>query len=103
MDSKCREKIVFNYFHSFSWGTVVGDLILAAISTDLLVENNRFLMFGAIPCFYLHGCYIGGLIAGIQFDGVTRDVFYLPTLKINYRSYLKAQPPTRQWFFSMEE
>lgn len=80
-------------------GTVVGDLIIAMISIDLLIEINRFLMFGAIPCFYLHGRYIGGLIAGIKFDGVSRDVFHFPTLKINYRSYLFAQPPARQWIF----
>ena len=80
-------------------GTMVGDLIIAVISINLLVEVNRFLMFAAIPCFYLHGRYIGGLIASIKFDGVSRDVFYLPTLKINYRSYLLAPPPARQWIF----
>jgi hypothetical protein len=86
-------------FTSAVVGTMVGDLILAAISTNLLVEVNRFLMFAAIPCFYLHGRYIGGLIASIKFDGVSRDVFHLPTLKINYRSYLLASPPARQWIF----
>ena len=80
-------------------GTMAGDLIIAAISINLLVEVNRFLMFAAIPCFYLHGRYIGGLIASIKFDGVSRDVFHLPTLKINYRSYLLAPPPARQWIF----
>ena len=80
-------------------GTMVGDLIIAAISINLLVEVNRFLMFAAIPCFYLHGRYIGGLIASIKFDGVSRDIFHLPTLKINYRSYLLAPPPARQWIF----
>ena len=86
-------------FTAIIGGTIVGDLIIAGISTNLLIELNRFLMFAAIPCFYLHGRYIGGLIAGIQFDGVSRDVFYMPTLKINYRSYLLAKPPARQWIF----
>ena len=80
-------------------GTMVGDLIIAVISINLLVEVNRFLMFAAIPCFYLHGRYIGGLVASIKFDGVSRDIFHLPTLKINYRSYLLAPPPARQWIF----
>ncbi|MFW9906247.1 MAG: hypothetical protein ACFFFH_18145, partial [Candidatus Thorarchaeota archaeon] len=80
-------------------GTIVGDLLITVISIDLLIELNRYLMFAAIPCFYLHGRYIGGLISGIKFDGVSRDVFYLPTLKINYRSYLLAKPPARQWIF----
>lgn len=77
----------------------MGDLLIAIISIDLLIELNRFLMFAAIPCFYLHGRYIGGLISGIKFDGVSRDVFHFPTLKINYRSYLLAEPPARQWIF----
>jgi hypothetical protein len=92
-------KLSLSIFTAVTGGTVVGDLIIAGISTILLIELNRFLMFVAIPCFYLHGRYIGGLIAGIQFDGVSRDVFYLPTLKINYRSYLLAKPPARQWIF----
>ncbi|UCG89870.1 MAG: hypothetical protein JSU57_05255 [Candidatus Heimdallarchaeota archaeon] len=92
-------KWFFVIFIAAVGGTVVGDLIIAMMSIELLVEFNRFLMFAAIPCFYLHGRYIGGLIAGIQFDGVSRDVFHFPTLKINYRSYLLAQPPARQWIF----
>ena len=40
-------------------GSGVGDLILVTISVDLLIGINRFLMFAAIPCFYLHGRYVG--------------------------------------------
>ncbi|MHA2226691.1 MAG: hypothetical protein ACXAC8_15880 [Candidatus Hodarchaeales archaeon] len=80
-------------------GTVIGDLLLAVISIDLLVGVNRFLMIAAVPCFYLHGRWVGGKISSIQFDGVSQDIFYLPTLKINYQSYLLAQPPARQWIF----
>ena len=42
---------------------------------------------------------IGGYIGGISFDGVSRDVFYLPTMKINYKSYLQAPAPKRKWIF----
>ncbi|MFW9778081.1 MAG: hypothetical protein ACFFE8_04440 [Candidatus Heimdallarchaeota archaeon] len=80
-------------------GTIIIDVILGLISLELLVFANQFLLFAVIPCFYLHGRYIGGLIARIRFDGVSRDVFHLPTLKINYESYLLASPPSRQWIF----
>jgi hypothetical protein len=80
-------------------GTIIIDVILGLISLELLAFANQFLLFAVIPCFYLHGRYLGGLIAGIKFDGVSRDVFYLPTLKINYRSYLLASPLSRQWIF----
>jgi len=83
----------------FIGGTILGDLILLVLSNELLIEMNRYFMIAAVPCFYLHGRYIGGLIAGIKFDGVSRDVFHFPTLKINYKTYLMAQPPKRQWIF----
>ncbi|MFQ6087594.1 MAG: hypothetical protein ACE5K0_01650 [Candidatus Methanofastidiosia archaeon] len=86
-------------FGVFVGGTVALDLFYVVKSTNLLIEFNRYFMFASIPCFYLHGRYIGGLISGIKFDGVSRDQFYLPTLKINYRSYLAAKPPARQWIF----
>ncbi|MFX1563554.1 MAG: hypothetical protein ACFFDP_09650, partial [Promethearchaeota archaeon] len=50
-------------------------------------------------CFYPFGRLIAGKITGIQLDGITRDIYYLPTLKINYVTYLKASPPRQQWFF----
>ena len=56
-------------------------------------------MLAAIPAFYLNGRWIGGKIAGIGFDGVSRDIYYLFTLKINYQSYLEAPAPSRQWIF----
>ena len=30
---------------------------------------------------------------------ITRDIYYLPTLKVNYPTYLKAKPTHRMWFF----
>ena len=66
---------------------------------EILNELNKYYILACVPCFYLYGRLIGGKISGISFDGVTRDVFYLPTLKINYSSYLSAQPPSRQWIF----
>ena len=79
--------------------TVVLYLLLVLLSTDLLLITAYMSMFITIPCLYPHGRLAGGFIGGIKFDGMTRDVFYLPTLKINYRSYLLAQPPERQWIF----
>lgn len=54
---------------------------------------------GVVFLFYPFGRLIAGKITGIRLDGITRDIYYLPTLKINYETYLKASPPKRQWFF----
>jgi hypothetical protein len=39
------------------------------------------------------------LLYPLKLDGITRDIYYMPTLKINYITYLEASPPSRQWFF----
>ena len=52
-----------------------------------------------MPSFYLWGRIIGGNIGKIKFDGVSRDIFFLPTMKINFKSYLLAPAPARQWIF----
>jgi len=87
------------WFGGVVGGTIIGDILLYLLNPPLLIYLNQFYLILAVPCFYLHGRYIGGLIAGVSFDGVSRDVFYLPTLKINYQSYLSASPPARQWIF----
>ena len=54
---------------------------------------------GAIFCFYPFGRLLASYALGIKMDGITRDIYYLPTLKINYITYLKAKPTSRMWFF----
>jgi hypothetical protein len=49
--------------------------------------------------FYPFGRLIAGRWAGIKFEGMCRDQFYEPTLKIDYVSFLKARPPKRKWLF----
>lgn len=56
-------------------------------------------IMGIIALFYPFGRLISGKLTGIKFDGLSRDIYFLPTLKINYPSYLKASPPKRQWMF----
>ena len=55
--------------------------------------------FGAIFGFYPFGRLLAGSVLGIKLDGITRDIYYLPTLKVNYPTYLKAKPTHRMWFF----
>lgn len=79
--------------------TIILDLLFYFVNQDLLIFFHQFYAIAAIPCFYLNGRLLGGKIGGIGFDGISRDVFGLYTLKINYPSYLRAEPPKRQWIF----
>ena len=60
--------------------------------------NSHFLGGFVVFCYPL-GRFVAGTLMGIRFDGMSRDIYYLPTLKINYYSYLMALPPKRQWMF----
>lgn len=73
-------------------GDFVFDLIFVLINRGMTVMLLIFLL-------YPFGRLLAGRLLGIKLDGITRDVYYLPTLKINYISYLKAPPPNRMWFF----
>ena len=68
-------------------GSLIGDYDLGA------------LVAGAVFFLYPFGRLIAGSLMGIRFDGISRDIYYLPTLKINYPTYLQAPPPNRLWFF----
>ncbi len=57
------------------------------------------IIMGIIFFYYPFGRLLAGKALGIRLDGITRDIYYLPTLKINYPTYLAASPPRRQWFF----
>ncbi len=63
----------------------------------LVVRYSAF--GGTIFGFYPFGRLIAGAVLGIKLDGITRDIYYLPTLKINYETYLRVAPPRRMWFF----
>ncbi|MFQ6124612.1 MAG: hypothetical protein ACE5R6_08420 [Candidatus Heimdallarchaeota archaeon] len=60
---------------------------------------NSHLLGGFVVFGYPLGRFVAGTLMGIRFDGMSRDIYYLPTLKINYYSYLMASPPKRQWMF----
>ncbi|MCE7733480.1 MAG: hypothetical protein GPJ54_01290 [Candidatus Heimdallarchaeota archaeon] len=90
-------KIVVYFLLVFS--TVILDLILFYFSKSWFLIFNQIGLIILAPALYLHGRYIGGLISGIKFDGVVRDIYYLVTMKINYQSYLSAKPNKRQWIF----
>ncbi|MFW9800293.1 MAG: hypothetical protein ACFFD9_07650 [Candidatus Thorarchaeota archaeon] len=77
------------------WGNVLGWTI-----ADLGQFALRFLcVFGGIAFFYPLGRFIAGKVLGIRIEGMARDEYYEPTLKIDYVSFLKAPVPKRKWFF----
>lgn len=61
--------------------------------------NCVLTILAVVAFFYPFGRLIAGKLTGIKFDGLSRDIYFLPTLKINYPSYLKASPPKRKWMF----
>ena len=83
------------------WAVTVGPAYTGDFLHDFVVVMGLrgMTVAGAVGSFYPFGRLLAGKLTGIRFDGITRDIYYLPTLKINYVSYLKASPPRRQWFF----
>ncbi len=73
-------------------GVLINDIVFVIILRVLMV-------FGAVAFLYPFGRLLASRIFGIRLDGISRDPYYEPTLKVNYVSYLKASPPRRQWFF----
>jgi hypothetical protein len=60
----------------------------------------RFLfVFAVIAFLYPFGRFIAGKWAGIKIEGMCRDQYYEPTLKIDYMTFLKAPASRRKWFF----
>ena len=80
-------------------GTLLFDLLMLLPAYEFLNSFNRYYILICVPCFYLYGRLIGCKLAKISYDGITRDIYYLPALKINYKSYLLAQAPSRKWIF----
>jgi hypothetical protein len=80
-------------------GTILLNFLALYFESEYLFNLNRYYIFASVPSFYLYGRILGGYLGNIKFDGVTRDVFYFPTMKINYKSYLLAKATSRQWIF----
>ncbi|KXH70520.1 MAG: hypothetical protein AM326_04270 [Candidatus Thorarchaeota archaeon SMTZ-45] len=56
-------------------------------------------VFAVIAFLYPIGRVIAGKWAGIKLEGMCRDQYYEPTVKIDYVSFLKAPASKRKWFF----
>jgi hypothetical protein len=78
-------------------------LLVEERATGRLVDDYDLgaLVAGAMFFLYPFGRLIAGRLMGIRLDGISRDIYYLPTLKINYPTYLQAPPPNRLWFFCL--
>ncbi len=83
------------------WAVTLGPPYVGDFFYDFLIVMSirGGTVGGAIFALYPFGRLIAGKRAKIRLDGITRDIYYLPTLKINYVTYLEASPPSRQWFF----
>ncbi len=57
------------------------------------------IVFLVIACFYPLGRVIAGKWAGIKLEGICRDEYYQPTVRIDYVTFLNAPASKRKWFF----
>ncbi|MHA2250782.1 MAG: hypothetical protein ACXAD7_10480 [Candidatus Kariarchaeaceae archaeon] len=94
--------IIYDEFFTFFVILGVSVLELALLYT-FLKAVLEFLVFysalGVIPCLYPHGRWLAGKITKIELEGAIRDIYFLVTLKTDYKSYLRASPKQRHWFF----
>ena len=74
--------------------------IIAWSLSDWMSFGIRFLfVFAVIAFLYPLGRVIAGKWAGIKLEGMCRDQYYEPTVKIDYVTFLKAPAWKRKWFF----
>jgi len=74
--------------------------ILGWSFSNWLNFGMRFLLvFAIIAFFYPIGRVIAGKWAGIKLEGMCRDQYYEPTVKIDYVTFLKTPASKRKWFF----
>jgi hypothetical protein len=74
--------------------------ILSWSLSDWMSFGIRFLfVFAVIAFFYPIGRVIAGKWAGIKLEGMCRDQYYEPTVKIDYVTFLKVPAWKRKWFF----
>jgi hypothetical protein len=64
-----------------------------------LFSLRMLCVMGVVALYYPFGRLIAGKWAGIRFDGMCKDQYYEPTLKIDYVSFLHAPATKRKWFF----
>jgi hypothetical protein len=85
----------------YIWLVLIGPAYTGNFWFDLFFVDlyRGALVLFIVLCYYPFGRLLAGKALGIRLDGITRDIYYLPTLKINYITYLQAPPPNRQWFF----
>ena len=82
-------------------------LIPLDISTILVWTNSDWWLFlrragcvmGATFFFYPFGRLIAGKWFGIKIEAMCKGMYSEPALKIDYESFLLAEPPKRKWFF----
>jgi hypothetical protein len=78
-----------DWMEIFAWGL-----------SDWLSFGIRFLLvFAVIAFLYPFGRVIAGKWAGIKLEGMCRDQYYEPTVKIDYVTFLKTPASKRKWFF----
>ncbi|MDK1023708.1 MAG: hypothetical protein QGD92_05685 [Gammaproteobacteria bacterium] len=82
----------------YLWMLLIADRPTGDLLDDLALGA---VVGGAMFFLYPFGRMIAGKLTGISFDGISRDIYYLPTLKINYPTYLGVSPRNRLWFFFM--
>ncbi|MHA2424826.1 MAG: hypothetical protein ACXAEF_08565 [Candidatus Thorarchaeota archaeon] len=76
--------------------------ILVWTTSDWWVFMRRLgCVMGATFFFYPFGRLIGGKLSGIQIEAMCKGMYSEPALKIDYESFLLAEPPKRKWFFFM--
>jgi hypothetical protein len=87
--------------YGYIWAITLGPQYTGFLLNDIVfvIGLRALMVFGAVAFLYPFGRLLGGKAFGIRLDGISRDPYYEPTLKVNYVSYLKASPPRRQWFF----
>lgn len=74
--------------------------ILAWSFSNWLNFGLRLLIvFLIVACIYPLGRVIAGKWAGIKLEGICRDEYYQPTVRIDYVTFLKAPASKRKWFF----
>lgn len=87
--------------YGYIWAITLGPQYTGILLNDILfvIFLRALMVFGAVAFLYPFGRLLASKAFGIHIDGISRDPYYEPTLKVNYVSYLKASPPRRQWFF----
>jgi hypothetical protein len=76
-------------------------------STILVWTNSDWWLFlrrvgcvmGATFFFYPFGRLLAGKWLGIKIEAMCKGMYSEPALKIDYESFLLAEPPNRKWFF----